>query len=357
MKLYESKKIIVALSGGVDSAVAAALLKKQGFDVFGVHFWLFGKTWKLSFQVEKITKKLGITLKVVDARKEFKKRIIGYFIEAYKKGLTPNPCVVCNKEIKFQLLFDLMKKLDADYVSTGHYALVKVRPFPSPTFCWGIPQGRTLCEARDKIKDQSYFLYRLAQKDLAKIIFPLGEYKKTEVKEIAKKMKIPVPEKEESQDICFLQNKDINSFLRKYIKPEPGNIVDETGKIFGKHEGLAAYTLGQRKGIKIGGTGPYFVVGKNKRKNKLIVTNDPKEFLARKFLISKVSWISPEIKFPLRAKVQIRYHAPKVSAIIKPQEKKTYLVELAKPLRAITPGQSAVFYKGDEVLGGGIISS
>src|SRR4030042_2222298 len=171
MKLYESKKIIVALSGGVDSAVAAALLKKQGFDVFGVHFWLFGKTWKLSFQVEKITKKLGITLKVVDARKEFKKRIIGYFIEAYKKGLTPNPCVVCNKEIKFQLLFDLMKKLDADYVSTGHYALVKVRPFPSPTFCWGIPQGRTLCEARDKIKDQSYFLYRLAQKDVAKIIF------------------------------------------------------------------------------------------------------------------------------------------------------------------------------------------
>ncbi|MDI6777922.1 MAG: tRNA 2-thiouridine(34) synthase MnmA [Patescibacteria group bacterium] len=349
------KKILVALSGGVDSAAAAAILKKQGFDVVSVHFLLCGNTWKLSFQVRKIARKLEIPLEIVDARKEFKKRVIDYFSAAHKNGLTPNPCVVCNKEMKFRLLFDLLKKYKADYVATGHYALIKVRPFPSPTFRRGIPQGRTLCEAKDKAKDQSYFLYRLNQKDLAKIIFPLGNYKKSDVKKITKEMKIPVPEKEESQDICFLLGENINSYLRKRTKLKPGNIVNEKGDIIGKHSGLSLYTLGQRKGIKIGGTEPYFVLAKNPQKNELVITNDPEKLLTKRFHVGRVNWIKPGIKFPLRAKVQIRYHAPKVSAIIRKMRNGKLEARCEKYLRAITPGQSAVFYKNGEVLGGGVI--
>ncbi len=362
------KKFIVALSGGVDSAVTAAILKKRGFKVTGVFLNLGNWGSEARKKAQKIAKKMKIPLKIVDARKEFKKRVIDYFIAAYRKGLTPNPCVVCNKEMKFRLLFDLIRREKADAVATGHYALVKVRPFPSPTFRRGSPQGRTLCEAKDKTKDQSYFLFRLTQKDLAKIIFPLGEYKKSEVKEIAKKMKLPVAENE-SQDICFVADDDIRGFLSENIKLKSGNIIDESGKILGKHKGLPLYTLGQRKGIEIGppascqereafragGTGPYWVIGKNLRNNELIVTNNLKKLLTKKFFVSGANWISGQPKFPLRAKVQTRYRAEKFSAMIKPEKPGNLVIETKKPLRAVTTGQSAVFYKDGEVLGGGII--
>ncbi len=353
--MLKPKKILVALSGGVDSAVAAALLKKQGYDVVGVFFRFFGPTWKPNFQVERIANKLNIPLKVVDARGEFQKKVIDYFIAEYRAGLTPNPCIVCNKEMKFRLLFDLMRKEKADYVATGHYARIRIQPFI---------QGRTLCEAKDKSKDQSYFLYRLSQKDLAKIIFPLGEYKKTEVKKIAKKMKLLV-QKEESQDVCFFGHNDLNKYLNKYLKISRGEIVDDSGKILGYHRGLHFYTIGQRKGVKIGGIGPFWVIGKNARKNELLVSRDPKKLFTRKFQIANTNWISPKIKFPLKAKVQIRYRAEKVRAIIKkpsfakaPEGKPGKLaVETDKYLRAVTAGQSAVFYRGGEVIGGGIIIS
>jgi len=336
------KKVIIAISGGVDSAVAAALLKKQGFDVFGAHFCFFdGASAKKSLDKAKnVAKALGIPLEIVDARKGFRKKIIDYFIESYKKGITPNPCVACNKEMKFSLLLDLLKKYKADYIATGHYARI-IR--------------QKLFEAKDKTKDQSYFLYRLNQKELAKIIFPLGDLEKSEVRKLAKKFKFPIFGEKESQDVCFLASSDINRFLRKNIKPRHGNIVDESGKILAKHKGLPFYTIGQRKGIEIGGIGPYFVVGKNSRRNELIISNDSKKLLVKKLEVNRVNWTDKKIKLPLKAQVQIRYHAEKISAIINPSKSGRLAVETKKPLRAVTPGQSAVFYKKDEVLGGGII--
>lgn len=353
-------KILVALSGGVDSAVAAALLKKQGYEVIGAYFRFFESTWKPNFQVKKIAKKLGIPLKIVDARKEFKKRVIDYFLDAYEAGLTPNPCVVCNKEMKFRLHFDLMKKYEADYVATGHYARItkqssafsfrklNFRNSSKPSFFY------KLLEATDKTKDQSYFLYRLSQKDLAKIIFPLGEYQKSDVKRLAKKMKLPTLESE-SQDICFVARNDLYTYLNKYLKSSRGNVIDASGNAVGLHRGLPFYTIGQRKGIEIGGTGPYWVAGKNIRKNELIVTDNPKNLFTKKFLVGKVNWINKGIKLPLQAKVQIRYQSKRISARIALGKSGKLIVETKKPLRAVTAGQSAVFYKGKEVLGGGTI--
>ena len=357
------KKVLVALSGGVDSAVSAALLKKQGFDVLGVFFRFFdsalregrGRTDESLNKAKLVAEKLNISLQIVDARKEFKKKIVDYFIDSYKKGVTPNPCVVCNKEMKFRLLFDLMKKYKPDFVATGHYARIK-REF----------QNTKLLEAKDKTKNQSYFLYKLNQQELARTIFPLGELKKTEVKKLAKKFKLPVFGEKESQDICFLVDTNINQFLRKNIKSRPGNIVNEKGKILAHHHGLSFYTIGQRKGIEIGSAGPYFVIGKNSRKNDLVVSNDPRRLLVKKFMINQVNWVNKRNwgdggdageKYTLLVQIQIRYHAPKVSAIIKSSRLGKWIVETKKPLRAVTPGQSAVFYKNSEVLGGGTITS
>lgn len=385
------KKVIVALSGGVDSAVSAALLKKRGLEVVGVFFDLVD--WPASTRsrvgrgggskglenAKKIAKKLGIPFKIVEARKEFKKKIIDYFIKEYKSGVTPNPCVICNKEMKFRLLLDLIKKEKADYIATGHYARLR-REFPISNFQFPNNfkiskfQNVRLLEAKDKSKDQSYFLYRLTQKDLAKIIFPLGNYKKKEVKKIAKKLGLPTA-KEESQDICFLPDKELSDFLKKYIKPKPGNIIDEEGKKLGKHRGLPLYTIGQRKGIEIGpprlarplqrieasesgeagGTKPYFVLRKNPRRNELTVTNDPQKLFVKKFKVRAASWVKKGVRLPLRAEVQIRYHAEKIPAIIRLNRTGGLTVEARKPLRAVTPGQSAVFYRDSEVLGGGII--
>ena len=353
------KKILVAISGGVDSAVSAALLKKQGFDVLGVYFCFFDNVSakKSLNKAKNVARALDISLKIIDAKREFKKKIVDYFVDSYKKGATPNPCVVCNREMKFRLLFDLMKKYKAYFVVTGHYARIVhvTRNTKHVTKNMLHVTCYMLREAKDKTKDQSYFLYRLTQKELSKIIFPLGEYEKKETKKLAKKFKLPIFGDKESQDVCFLADSDINQFLRKYIKPKLGNIVDEKGNILARHKGLPFYTIGQRKGIEIGGTGPYFVIGKNSRKKELVVSNDSKRLLAKKFFVSKVSWINRGIKLPLRAQIQIRYHAEKISAIIKSSKSGKSIIETKKPLRAVTPGQSAVFYKNREVLGGGTI--
>jgi tRNA-specific 2-thiouridylase len=291
--------------------------------------------------------------------------------------------VVCNKEIKFDLLFKLLKKEKADYVATGHYARIKyviaseakqsrVSSYNSRLLRRYAPRNDKfkLCEAKDKSKDQSYFLYKLTQKELAKIIFPLGELKKIDVKKMAKKLKLPIV-REESQDVCFLEGKTVEKFLEKRLIWERGRIKETGGKCLGLHRGLPFYTLGQRKGIRIGppasrqereairasGQGPFYVISKNKKKNELIVSNDPKKLLTNKFEVNQANWGDKGIKFPLSAKVQIRYHSERISAIIRKGKLGRFIVELKKPARAVTPGQSAVFYKNGEVLGGGTIKS
>jgi len=351
------KKVLVGVSGGVDSSVSLALLKDQGYAVSAVflRFWdIKGKNNKALADAKKACKILDISLKVVDARADFKKTVIRYFLEEYALGNTPNPCVFCNEKMKFKLLFETAKKLGIDFVATGHYASIK----KSKT---GGKISYKLFPGSDEKKDQSYFLYRLGQFDLARIIFPLGECEKAEVRKLAEKFSLTVFDKSDSQDVCFMAKGSLEEFLRKKIKLRKGKIINTEGRMLGEHKGLALYTIGQRKGIEIGGTGPYFVVTKNSRKNILIVTNKFNHpAIAQKTIkLKKVVWTTGIVsKLPVAVTARTRYHNPLISAIIKNNKnQKTCQVEFDVPQKAISPGQSAVFYGEDgEVLGGGIIS-
>lgn len=351
-----NKKVVVAMSGGVDSSVAAALLKRAGFDVVGV----FMKLYNFSTEAEKRTKKVAKILKIpfyiFNFEKEFKKRIVDYFLREYKKGRTPNPCVACNKEIKFGLFIEKALKLNADFIATGHYARTNFYTINS-TIVENMGTVKLL-RARDKKKDQGYFLWPLNQKQLRKILFPVGDYTKTQVRNLAKKFGLPVLNISESQEICFVQTK-INDFLKKYIKEKPGPVVERVhygvNKIIGRHEGLHFYTIGQRKGIKLP-AGPYWVLDKNLKKNLLIVTKNEKDLYRKKLICKNVNWITGKVpKLPLKIKAKIRYRHTSVLSIIYKLKAKNYKLIFDRPQRAITPGQSVVFYSGQELLGGGII--
>jgi tRNA-specific 2-thiouridylase len=354
------KKVICAMSGGVDSSVAAALLKRAGFDVVGVFmkFWapsekngLIGTenrccSPEAEVRARKVAKILKIPFYVFDFSKEFKERIVDYFLEGYKKGITPNPCVVCNKEIKFGLLLEKALKLGADFVATGHYA----RKIQNPK-----SKIQKLLMAKDKKKDQSYFLWMLNQKQLKRILFPIGDLTRKEVENLAKKFKLPVLKAKKSVEICFIQT-TINDFLKKYLKEKPGKIIDTQGKILGEHKGLWFYTIGQRKGILLSG-GPYFVLDKDLKKNVLIVTKNERDLYKKELICKNVNWISGRVpRLPLKIKAKIRYrHQPGSAILTKNLEARTYKLVFSKSQRAITPGQSVVFYKGQELLGGGMI--
>lgn len=357
------------MSGGVDSSVAAFLLKEQGYEVVG----LFMKLWhnpKCSTSMEnsccdetaflearKTAEKIGIPLYAVDAREKFKNSVVDYFINEYKKLQTPNPCVVCNKMIKFGWMLDYAKKLGCDYLATGHYARIK-------------KEGNiyNLYKGEDLTRDQSYFLYQLDQNQLAKIVFPLGGLKKKEVIIIAKEKGIFNVSKKESREICFTAN--YREFLQDYLDKSyflPGEIVDKEGKVVGSHMGLVNYTIGQRKGVtqsgikRESGTVPLYVIGFNKEKNQLVV-GEKEDLLRKSFEMEEVNFIDPKDEEAAMGKgltdvsVRIRYGVLEVPSIVKQSEEKTrFRVDTMQPLLSVTLGQSAVLYRNDRVIGGGII--
>jgi tRNA-uridine 2-sulfurtransferase len=330
------KTVLVAMSGGVDSSTSAALLKEQGYCVKGVFFRLHNYYKESEERALVVSKKLGIEFCVFDYQKEFKEKVIDYFLKANKEGLTPNPCVLCNKVVKFDLLFESLKKVKADYLATGHYARVK---------------NSRLFKAKDAQKDQSYFLWRLNEKILSKTLFPMGEYKKTEVRQLAKKFNLPVWNQEESQEICFIDT-EITEFLRKHFGKNPGKIIDDKDEIVGEHQGLWFYTIGQRKGIRLSG-GPYYVIKKDIQNNILIVSKNKKDLLGKELNFKETNWVSGgEPKFPIGVEAKIRSMHKPATAVLK---NNNYLI-FDKPQEAITLGQSVVFYVGDELIGGGVIS-
>jgi len=362
-KLTKNKKVAIAMSGGVDSSVAAALLKKQGYDCVGIFmkFWtekrtdLENKCCSLDAYTDarKVAGKLGFPLYTLDFQQPFKKAVVDKWLEGHQKGFTPNPCIQCNKFIKFDLLLQKAKVLGCDYLATGHY--VKIRNKKSEIRNLSLISNFCSLEmAKDKQKDQSYFLYTLAQSQLEHLIFPLGNLTKAEVRTIAKQLKLPVYKKPESQEICFIPEKTHYPFLKRHLKLKPGPIKNFRGEILGRHDGLPLYTLGQRQGIKIGGIGPFYVVKLDYKTDTLFVSNDRDDKLlyTKKFKIKNINWISGRPpKAMTKFGVKIRYQAKTISGTVNQG-----LVTLKTPQRAIMPGQSAVFYRDQEVLGGGIIS-
>ncbi len=345
------------MSGGVDSSVVAAMLKKQGFDVIGVFmknwsedFADYGCTWAQdSEDARKVAQVLDIPFYVWNFEKEYYDKVVEYFLKEYQAGRTPNPDVMCNSEIKFKVFLEKALSLGADFVATGHYARIKYQKTDN---------SYHLLKGVDPSKDQSYFLYTLKQEQLAKALFPLGDLKKSEVREMARKFKLPNAEKKDSQGICFIGKIDVREFLKAHLKAKKGEIVTTSGQAVGRHIGLPYYTIGQRQGIGLGGSGPYYVVDKDMKKNVLVVTNDKddKELWKKKFAVSDLSWTSSKPKFPLHTDVTIRYHHPDYSALIEAKGSDKLIISFDSPQRAITVGQAAVFYQSDELLGGGVIS-
>ena len=350
------------MSGGVDSSVAAALLSRADFDVVGVFmkFWAAPgadssvSRWNRCCSPEaeerarKVAQILDIPFYVLNFEEEFKKRIVDYFLKGYKAGRTPNPCVVCNKEIKFGLLLEKALAMKANFIATGHYA--RLRPA-------GEGGQVKLLKAKGKEKDQSYFLWQLIQKQLKHVLFPVGDYTKKQVRAMAKKFNLPVYNAKESQEICFIKN-TLKDFLKRYLKENPGKIVDMHGKILGKHQGLWFYTIGQRKGMELAG-GPYYVVDKDLKKNQLVVSDKKKDLMKKELIVKNINWLSSkEPKLPLKVRAKIRYghlHPAAAAQIHRIGAGKRYKVIFSSCQRAITPGQSIVFYRGQELLGGAVI--
>ena len=345
-----NKRVLLGMSGGVDSSVSAILLQKKGYEVIGVTMLLWGDDLSNIVDAKKVCKKLNIKHTVLDLRNDFKKYVIQDFIVEYRSEHTPNPCIECNKFMKFGFMYTRAKELNCDYIATGHYAKIE---FDEKYNC------NVIKKANNLNKDQSYVLYSLDKNLLSHIIFPLGEFESKEaIRKIAIENGLEVANKPDSEDICFIENKDYKEFLEKYakFKPKEGNIVDKRGNILGKHNGLYKYTIGQRKGLGISNPVPLFVIGFNKKKNELIV-GEENELYKDSLLASNINWFIDDIKNGMKVNAKIRYAAKEQTAKLILLQREYARVIFEEPQRAITPGQSVVFYDGDTVLGGGKILS
>jgi len=340
--------VYIALSGGVDSAVSAALLQKQGYNCTGVFIrFVDNELSRVGLNnAANVANKLNIPFKIYDFRNEFKDRVIDYFIREYKSGRTPNPCVFCNSDIKFGLFLEKAIKDSADFISTGHYVR-KVYNSKDKRF--------RLLKGIDSKKDQSYFLYRLNQKQLKYCLFPLGTYIKKQVTDLSKDFGLDLNKIKESQEICFIKNNDISKFLKKYIESKEGDIIDTTGNKLRKHNGYFLYTIGQRSGLQIGGGTPFYVVNINSKTNTLIVSRNETDLYRKSIDIANLSWIEGfQPKLPIKCETSIRYnHDPQKCQLLEFGNKYKIIFDCKQ--RAPTPGQSAVIYNKDECLGGGII--
>ncbi len=341
------KTVYVGLSGGVDSSVTAALVKEQGYNVVGVYMknWSqdlpgFACPWKEDYQdAKRVAVQLGIDFKMFDFETEYRAKVVDYMIDEYKAGRTPNPDIMCNQEVKFKLFLNTALEQGADFVATGHYARV---------------MDGSLFVGKDSNKDQSYFLYRVTEDALQHTLFPLGSYTKPEVRKLAAERNLITATKKESMGICFVGKVGIKEFLQQFVSTEPGAIVDQNGMTIGEHDGAIFYTIGQRHGLNVGGGLPYYVIGKDMAKNEVYVTTqlDDERLWLRELKMTDLHWIN---KAPLPKKsyqVRVRYRAALVEAVFSSD---LQTLALKDQVRAITPGQSAVVYDGERVVGGGIV--
>ncbi len=349
-------KVVVAMSGGVDSSVAAALLKQQGYEVVGMMLRLWSEPGKEDSNrcctpdamglARRVAAKLDIPFYVVDAKEVFRNTVVNYFLEGYARGETPNPCLICNRQIRWEFLLNHALALVADFMATGHYVRKQ-----------DAGDKHQLLRAVDKSKDQSYVLHVLNQEKLKRALFPVGDYAKPEIRKIAESFGLPTATRHDSQDLCFLAGDDYRNFLERNAAEmlKPGQIVTHDGEVVGEHNGLANYTIGQRKGLGISSPVPLYVLGKNIVANTVIVgTQD--ELGSRELIAKDVNWISGEApNESFRAEVKIRYTAKEAEALVMPLDSGQVKVQFDLQQRDITAGQAAVFYQGDVLLGGGII--
>jgi len=365
-------RIAVAMSGGVDSSAAAAILKEQGHDLVGFSMQLWNQRRGISvdengdplpsrccslddvYDARRVAEELGFPFYVLNLEREFERDVVEPFVASYLNGETPIPCVSCNSRLKFASLDRLAASLGCEKVATGHYARVE---FDEAANRFRLYRGRNLQ------KDQSYFLWELTQEQLARSLFPLGEMSKPEVREVARSSNLAVAEKAESQEICFVPDGNYSGFIDRYLEaegaadrlPPAGEIVDARGEVVGEHTGIHRYTIGQRRGIGIAGERPLYVLGIDAGRNRVMV-GEQGELLSKEFIAAGVNWIAHDNPTePVHARVRIRYRHTEADAEITPLKENRVRVIFAEPQRAITPGQATVFYDGDEVVGGGWI--
>lgn len=347
-----TQTVYVGMSGGVDSSVTAALMKEQGFNVIGVYMknWTqdlpgFECPWRDDLaDAKRVAVQLGIKLEVFDFQEQYKDKVVDYMLDAYRTGITPNPDIMCNQEIKFKIFLEASIEAGADFIATGHYART---------------QDGKLLQAKDDNKDQTYFLYRVEEDALKRTKFPLGDYTKQEVREMAEERGLATAKKKESMGICFVGKVGVKDFLSQYIDSQPGDIIDVDGNIVGQHEGAIFYTIGQRHGLNVGGGLPFYVVAKDMAQNTVTVTSDIDDdrlWVSQANLTSFHAINNPPV-VGKTYQARSRHRAPLVPIKLTSYNSGEAQLEFIDPTRAITPGQSIVLYEDDRVLGGGIISS